>query len=67
MPATEPTKTCRPCNGKGGWITDTRQGMHAIDECPDCHGQGIVSHDYVYDPGDDPYAPDNYKEWEGIA
>lgn len=64
--ASEPTKTCRICNGKGGWIIDTSTGA-AIQECNECNGSGDVQHDHVYEPQEDPYAPDSLKEWEGIA
>jgi hypothetical protein len=32
-------------------------------ECLKCYGDGIID----FDPGDDPYAPDTWKEAEGIA
>ena len=30
--------------------------------CLKCYGDGIIA----FDPGDDPYAPDTWKEVEGI-
>ena len=33
------------------------------DECEKCEGTGEVD----FDPACDPYAPDNWREWEGIA
>ncbi len=34
-------KTCRYCNGRGGFPIDTIDGP-SIEECPDCEGTGEV-------------------------
>ncbi len=59
-PPTDPpnyrTITCPDCDGEG------RVDDEPVD-CSNCDGDGIVD----FDPGDDPYAPDTWKEAEGIA
>ena len=45
------TITCPDCDDSGS------------ENCETCYGDGIID----FDPGDDPYAPDTWKEAEGIA
>jgi DnaJ-class molecular chaperone len=67
MPPTEPTKTCLACDGRGEFLTIQAGMVIASDPCRECEGTGSVWHNHVYDPDDNPYAPDTWKEALGIA
>ena len=67
MEYTEPTKTCRACSGKGGFVTRTATGKKSAVDCLECEGTGSVWFDHVYELDEDPHAPDTWKEAEGIA
>jgi RecJ-like exonuclease len=58
-PPNPPTIDCSDCEGSGTITEDDTPST----ECLKCDGSGQVT----FDPYDDPYAPDNWKEWEGIA
>jgi DnaJ-class molecular chaperone len=49
------TISCPDCEGEGL----TGEGI----DCSECYGDGVID----FDPSDDPYAPDTWKEAEGIA
>lgn len=51
---------CEACDAQGV-IWAGADGVVAEVECPDCDGDGLVER------GDDPYAPDTWKEAEGLA
>lgn len=54
---------CPTCDGLG-LIRIIEHGMiTSEEECDRCEGLGEVD----YDPDDNPYAPDTWKEAEGIA
>lgn len=54
---------CPECEGVGTFMT-AGAPYEAIEVvCRRCDGEGLVE----FDPSDDPYAPDTWKEWEGIA
>lgn len=54
---------CEECQGSGYILeTSNEESPQTIEvDCPDCQGAGR------FDPDDNPYAPDNWKEAEGIA
>ena len=67
LPPTDPPETrlieCPTCDGLG-LIRIIEHGMiTSEEECDRCEGLGEVD----YDPDDNPYAPDTWKEAEGIA
>jgi DnaJ-class molecular chaperone len=54
---------CATCEGLGV-LRDIEHGVVTFEaECYRCEGLGEVE----YDPDDNPYAPDTWKEAEGIA
>ena len=54
---------CYECSGTGR-ITETLDRVIVYEgECGRCDGEGRIE----YDPYDNPYAPDTWKEAEGIA
>ena len=55
-------RTCPECEGDA-FITMTVEGILEDVTCLKCDGDGEID----FDPDDNPYAPDNWKEWEGIA
>ena len=61
-PPNRPTRTCPECEGDA-FITMTVEGTLEDVTCLRCDGDGEID----FDPDDNPYAPDNWKEWEGIA
>lgn len=54
---------CSECGGSGyTWRQTNEESPQMIEEfCSECDGQGR------FDPDDNPYAPDTWKEAEGIA
>lgn len=54
---------CEECEGSGYVVEETGGESPQVVElyCPDCDGKGR------FDPDDNPYAPDTWKEAEGIA
>lgn len=54
---------CEECAGGGYiWRTTVEESPQIVEElCPECDGKGR------FDPDDNPYAPDTWKEAEGIA
>lgn len=67
MQPTEPTKTCRACDGRGEFLTIEAGVITGSDECRECEGTGDVWWNHVYDETDDPTAPDTWKEAYGYA
>lgn len=66
-PPTDPpeirTIECPSCDGTG-IVQDIEHGVVTYEgECYRCDGDGEIE----YDPDDNPYAPDTWKEAEGIA
>lgn len=54
---------CIECEGVGTFMT-AGSPYEAIEVvCRRCDGEGLVE----FDPSDDPYAPDTWKEAEGLA
>lgn len=68
QPPTDPpvrrTMTCPTCEGDGKTyhVTDYLN-VRIFDTCSRCDGDGEVD----FDPDSDPYAPDTWREAEGIA
>jgi hypothetical protein len=54
---------CEECGGSGYiWRRTNEESPQIVEEeCAECDGRGR------FDPEDNPYAPDNWKEAEGIA
>jgi len=67
MQPTEPTKTCRACNGRGGYPVWQSGKPVGTQECHECEGEGSVWWNHIYDDSEDPTAPDTYKEAYGYA
>jgi DnaJ-class molecular chaperone len=61
-PPTRRTINCPDCEGDG-FIIMTVEGHLEDLTCLRCDGDGEIE----YDPDDNPYAPDTWKEAEGIA
>lgn len=61
-PPTRPMRTCPECEGDA-FITMEVEGNLEDVTCLDCDGAGEIE----YDPSDNPWEPDNWKEAEGIA
>lgn len=61
-PPTRPMRTCPDCQGDA-FIVVTTEGILEDVTCLDCDGTGEIE----FDPSDNPYAPDTWKEAEGIA
>lgn len=58
-----PVVECSTCEGEGV-VRDIEHGVVTWEgECYRCDGTGEMP----ADPDDNPYAPDNWKEAEGIA
>ena len=56
--------TCLECDGNGKTMHYTELlTVRVFEKCTECDGTGEVD----FDPDADPYAPDNWKEAEGIA
>jgi DnaJ-class molecular chaperone len=54
---------CLDCDGEG-ILRIIECGITTVEhECSRCEGTGQTE----FDPDDNPYAPDNWKEAEGIA
>ena len=49
---------CNDCEGTG-----KAEEPSETEECEKCEGTGELD----FDPDCDPYAADNWREWEGIA
>lgn len=66
QPPTEPptrrVQNCPDCEGDG-FIIMTVEGELEDITCLRCDGDGEID----FDPDDNPYAPDTWKEAEGIA
>lgn len=54
---------CAECDGVGTFMTAGPPAEAIEVVCRRCDGEGLIE----FDPSDDPSAPDNWKEWEGIA
>ena len=54
---------CAECEGDGTFRVIERGLVTEEGECSRCEGYGSCE----FDPNDDPYAPDTWKEAEGIA
>lgn len=54
---------CRDCEGLGVLQEVTHGILVRSGVCETCDGSGLID----FDPDDNPYAPDTWKEAEGIA
>ena len=57
-PRTRRMMECNDCEGTG-----KAEEPSETEECEKCEGTGELD----FDPDCDPYAADNWREWEGIA
>ena len=62
-PPTRWVRNCPDCDGDGFTIVFLEDGTIEDVTCLDCDGDGEID----FDPSDNPYAPDTWKEAEGIA
>jgi len=54
---------CMDCDGTGKWIDRDGPLVVRVTECDMCDGRG----EREYSDDENPYAPDTWKEAEGIA
>jgi DnaJ-class molecular chaperone len=55
----EATKTCRDCDGKGGWVKKHRvTGEVTSEECKRCEGHGSIAW------GADPGPAEDDRDWD---
>ena len=63
-PPTGRTIECDQCDGVGKTMHYTELlTVRVFEKCTRCDGTGEIE----FDPDDNPYAPDTWKEAEGIA